>query len=187
MSSVVIILLVCLWLSEHFSDFPFSPLSFTNLLAFIADMWRLRSHDDATLIMIIDIFCFLFDDCSLLYEWNGRFLELQPVLKSHGLLSDGDSLLDARHAFFHHIANGLCIYSDAVGCHQSYGLSLVQVSYSVYNLPHDTQLMSTHDNPSPLTHALSKAMTDFPHKNKVTKQKLNQQLNYYNHITILRK
>ena len=67
-------------LCEHFSDFPFSPVSFTDLLAFIADMRRLRSHDDAALIMIIDIFCFLFDDRSSLYEWNGRFLELQPVL-----------------------------------------------------------------------------------------------------------
>ena len=48
---------------------------------------------------------------------------------------------------------------------------LVQVSYGVHNLPHDTQLMSTHDNPSPLTHALSKAITDTPTKNKVTKGK----------------
>ena len=164
MSSVVIILLVCLRLSVSFFFGFFFFLSFTNLLPSIADMRRLRSHDDAALIMIIDIICFLFDDRSSLYEWNGRFLELQPVLKSHGLLADRDSMLDARRAFFHHVANGLCIYCDAVGCHQSYGSSSVQKSYGVYNLPHDTQLMSMHDNPSMLTHVLSKVMTDFSHK-----------------------
>ena len=97
-------------------------------------MRRIRSHDDAALIMIIDIICFLFDDRSSLYEWPGRFLELQPVLKSHGLLADRDSMLDGRRAFFHHVVNGLCIYSDACGCYQSCGLSSVQISYGVFSL-----------------------------------------------------
>ena len=119
---------------KHYSDFPFSHVSFTNLFASIADMRRFHSHDDAALIMIIDIICFLFDDRSLLYKWHGRFLELEPVLKSHGLLCDGDLLLDARRAFFHHVANGLCIYSDADGCYQSCRLSSVQISYGVFAL-----------------------------------------------------
>ena len=97
-------------------------------------MQRFRSSDDAALIMIIDIMCFLFNDHSSLYEWNGPLLELLPILNSHGLLCDEVSLLDARRAFFHHVVNGLCVYSDASGCCQACGLSSLQISRSVFAL-----------------------------------------------------
>ena len=41
---------------------------------------------------------------------------------------------DARRAFFHHVVNGLCVYSDASGCYQACGLSSLQISRSVFAL-----------------------------------------------------
>ena len=82
--------------------------------------------------MIIGITCFLFNDCSSLYKWSGCFLDLQTILKTHGLLCNEGLLPDVRCMFFHHIVNGLCTYSDASGCYQAYGLSLLHISCGVF-------------------------------------------------------
>ena len=38
----------------------------------------------------------------------------------------------------------------------------------IYNLPHDSQSITMPESSSPLTHTISKTMTDFPHKKQKT-------------------
>ena len=71
-------------LCEFFSIFLFLYCFIQPYLCFHSWFATSCSSNDAIFFMIIDIIFFFFlDDCSLLYKWNGCFLDLQTLLKRH--------------------------------------------------------------------------------------------------------
>jgi hypothetical protein len=99
------------------------------ILSFAASMVVSHPNDDPYSYFMNNLIYILLEMSSALYDDGHNF---NCLLSSHGLDRKGCSFPDCKRAFFHHVLNGMCAYSQASGCRSVFGLSSMEIAQRTF-------------------------------------------------------